>query len=275
MRNGDLRRGGATGRAAGGTGGMDDWVERVRAASDVVEVVGQSVALKRMGRNFVGLCPFHKEKTPSFSVNPERQFFHCFGCKLGGDVFRFVQETEKVGFLEAVEMLSRRAGVPVPERREGGERGARGRLLEALETAAQAYEQWLGDPQRGAAARDYLERRGVTRETQRAFRLGLALEGWENLVQRLRGRVEDEVLVQAGLAARRESGRGGLYDRFRHRLMVPLVAPGGSVVGFGARALSDRTAPSTSTRRRPPSTTRVRSCSPSSRRGGKPSPTAS
>ena len=243
MRNGDLHRGGAGGQAGGGTGGMDDWVERVRAASDVVEVVGQSVALRRTGRNLVGLCPFHKEKTPSFSVNPERQFFHCFGCKMGGDVFRFVQETEKVGFLEAVEMLSRRAGIAVPERRERGERGARGRLLEALEAAAQAYEQWLGDPQRGAVARDYLERRGLTRETQRAFRLGLALEGWENLAQRLRGRVEDEVLVQAGLAARRESGRGGLYDRFRHRLMVPLVAPGGSVVGFGARALSDQDSP--------------------------------
>ena len=234
-------------RAAAGGGmprGLDDWVERVRAASDIVEVVGQTVALKRTGRNLVGLCPFHKEKTGSFSVNPERQFFHCFGCKAGGDVFRFVEETEKVGFIEAVEILSRRAGIPVPERRgEGVGSGARGRLAEALEAAAQAYEQWLGDPQRGAAARAYLERRGLTRDTQRTFRLGLALEGWENLVQRLRGRATDEVLVQAGLAARRETGRGGLYDRFRNRLMVPLVGPGGAVVGFGARALAEQEAP--------------------------------
>jgi DNA primase len=224
--------------------GADDWVERVRAASDIVEVVGLTVALKRTGRNFVGLCPFHQEKTGSFSVNPERQFFHCFGCKAGGDVFRFVQETEKVGFLEAVEILSRRAGIPVPERRgEGGEQGVRGRLLDALEEAAVAYEQWLGDPQRGAAVRAYLEHRGVARETQREFRLGMAPVGWENLVQRLRGRVEDEVLVQAGLAARRESGRSGLYDRFRNRLMIPLVVPGGGVVGFGARALSEEEQP--------------------------------
>jgi DNA primase len=217
----------------------DDWIERVRAASDIVEVIGQTVALRRTGRNLVGLCPFHKEKTGSFSVNAERQFYHCFGCKAGGDVFRFVQETEKVGFLEAVEILSRRAGIPVPERREGGDAGARGRLHEALEAAAAAYEQWLGDPAGGAAARAYLEQRGLARETQRAFRLGLAPEGWENLVQRLRGRVADDALVLAGLAARRETGRGGLYDRFRDRLMVPLVAPGGQVVGFGARALTE------------------------------------
>ena len=221
----------------------DDWVERVRAASDIVEVVGQTVALKRTGRNFVGLCPFHKEKTGSFSVNPERQFYHCFGCKAGGDVFRFVQETEKVTFIEAVEILSRRAGIPVPDRRgDAGERGARGRLLEALEAAAAAYEQWLGDPQRGASTRAYLERRGLTHETWRTFRLGYAPAGWENLVQRLGGRADDEVLVQAGLAARRDTGRG-LYDRFRDRLMVPLVAPGGAVVGFGARALAEADQP--------------------------------
>jgi len=231
--------------AVPGVRGLDDWVERVRAASDIAEIIGQSVALKRVGRNLVGLCPFHKEKTGSFSVNPERQFYHCFGCKAGGDVFRFVQETEKVGFIEAVEILSRRAGIPVPERHgeAGGASGARGRISEALEAAAQAYEQWLGDPGGGAAAREYLERRGLTRETQRAFRLGLALEGWENLVQRLRGRIADETLVQAGLAARRETGRGGLYDRFRNRLMVPLVAPGGAVVGFGARAFSEEDSP--------------------------------
>jgi DNA primase len=241
-----------------GPRGQDDWIERVRAASDIVEVVGQTVALKRTGRNLTGLCPFHKEKTASFSVNPERQFYHCFGCKAGGDVFRFVQETEKVGFLEAVEILSRRAGIPVPERRgDAGARGARTRLTDALEAAAQAYEQWLGDPQRGSAARAYLERRGITRETQRAFRLGLAPEGWENLVQRLRGKVPDEALIEAGLAAARAprgpggegapgvpgAGRGGLYDRFRNRLMVPLVASGGTVVGFGARALADAEQP--------------------------------
>jgi DNA primase catalytic core len=200
--------------------------------------------LKRVGRNWVGLCPFHKEKTPSFSVNAERQFYHCFSCKVGGDVFKFVQETEKLEFLEAVEVLSRRAGIPVPERRGAApESGGKARLLETLEAAASAYEQWLADPERGAATRSYLERRGVTRDSVRAFRLGLAPAGWENLAQRLGPRHGDERLLSAGLGVRREGARGGLYDRFRNRLMVPLVVPGGAVVGFGARALAAEDVP--------------------------------
>ncbi len=221
------------GRGIGG----DEWIERVRAASDIVEIVGQSVPLKRVGRNWMGLCPFHQEKTASFSVNAERQFYHCFSCKAGGDVFKYVMETEKVGFREAAEMLSRRAGIPVPERR-GAEPGRRGPLLEALDAAAAAYEAWLGDPNTGAAAQAYLARRGIARETQRAFRLGFAPAGWDNLVPRLRGRFSDEVLLQARLAGRRE-GATSLYDWFRNRLVVPLVAPGGAVLGFGARTLGD------------------------------------
>lgn len=222
--------------SAGGRLG-DDWVERVRAASDIVELVGESVPLRRVGRNWMGVCPFHQEKTPSFSVNAERQFYHCFSCKAGGDVFKFVQETEKVGFLEAVELLSRRAGIPVPERR-AGERGKRAPLLEALDAAATAYEAWLGDPGTGAAARAYLERRGFARETQKEFRLGFAPAGWENLVPRLRPRFPEEVLLEARLAGRREGART-LYDWFRNRLMIPLLAPGGAVLGFGARTMGD------------------------------------
>jgi len=224
--------------AVGGRG-SEDWIERVRDVSDVVEIVGQTVQLRRVGRNWVGLCPFHKEKTPSFSVSPDRGLYHCFGCKAGGDVFRFVQENEKIDFIEAVEWLSRRAGIPVPERR--GERGSvRATLTEALEMAAASYEQWLRDPTRGAKARAYLAERGLEEATLRAFRLGLAPEGWTNLADRLKGKVSEETLVQAGLAMRREGQEThGVYDRFRHRLMIPLVAPGGTVVGFGARALGD------------------------------------
>jgi len=212
----------------------EDWVEKVRAASDIVEVVQQTVTLRRAGRNWVGLCPFHSEKTGSFSVSAERQLYHCFSCKVGGDVFKFVMETEKVGFLEAVELLSRRAGIPVPER-GAGPRGQRTGLVEALEAAAAAYEQWLGDPATGATARAYLESRGVTRETIRAFRVGVSPAGWTSLVSKLAQRADEALLVSAGLAMRRETG--GLYDRFRNRLMIPLVASGGTVVGFGARAL--------------------------------------
>jgi DNA primase len=235
---------GAEGRAPAGARTADDWVERVRAASDIVEVIGQTVSLKRVGRNWMGLCPFHQEKTPSFSVNAERQFYHCFSCKVGGDVFKFVQETERVGFLEAVELLSRRAGIPVPERRAGGvSAGAKGRLLEALEAAATAYEQWLWDPGQGGSARRYLESRGLSRETIRAFRLGVSPAGWDHLANRLHARFPEDVLVDAGLAMRREAREPGarptgVYDRFRNRLMVPLIATPGSVVGFGARALA-------------------------------------
>ena len=215
----------------------DEWVERVRVASDIVEIVAQTVALKRVGRNFMGLCPFHGEKTPSFSVHPERQFYHCFSCKAGGDVFRFVMETEKIGFIEAVEQLSRRAGIPVPERRAAGG-SARAPLIEALAAAAEAYEQWLADPGTGSAARAYLEQRGIGRETQRTFRLGVAPAGWENLSRRLHGRFPDEILIQAGLAGRRDGGHGSLFDRIRNRLIVPLIQAGGEVIGFGARALA-------------------------------------
>ena len=226
-----------SGAGGGASHGSDDWVERVRAASDIVEIIGQTVPLRRSGRNFMGRCPFHEEKSPSFSVNAERQFYHCFGCKVGGDVFKFVMETEKVEFIDAVKLLSQRAGIPVPER--GGARsGPRTQVLEALDAAATAYEQWLADPQAGAAARTYLEQRGITRETQRAFRLGLSLPGWEHLVPRLRARFSEDILIEARLAGRREGGRNA-YDWFRNRLMVPLVAPGGSVVGFGARAMGD------------------------------------
>ncbi len=217
--------------------GSDDWVERVRAASDIVEVVGQTVPLKRSGRNWMGVCPFHQEKTPSFSVNAERQFYHCFSCKAGGDVFKFVQESEKVGFLEAVEMLSRRAGIAIPERRSAGG-GKRAGLLEALEAATAAYEAWLGDPSTGGVARAYLDKRGITRETQREFRLGYAPPGWDNLVPKLKGRFRDEVLLEARLAGRKDGARS-IYDWFRNRLMVPLVAPGGAVFGFGARTMGD------------------------------------
>jgi len=231
------RSGGAGGPGGSHVAGSDDWVERVRSASDIIEIIGQSVPLKRVGRNWVGRCPFHDDKSPSFSVNGERQFYHCFSCKVGGDVFKFVQETEKVGFLEAVELLSRRAGIAVPARRSG-ERGQRAPLLEALEAATTVYEQWLGDPSQGSAARAYLEQRGITRETQREFRLGLSLPGWENLVSRLRGRFSDEVLLEARLAGRKDGSRS-TFDWFRNRLMVPLIAPGGAVLGFGARAMGD------------------------------------
>ena len=191
------------------------------------------------GRNLVGLCPFHKEKTPSFSVNPERQFYHCFGCKAGGDVFRFVQETEKVGFLEAVEMLSRRAGHPGARAARRGERGARAAAARGARGGGGGVRA-VARRSRSAAPRRarYLERRGLdARDAARVPARARARRLGEPGPAAARPRSRDEVLVAGGLAARRETGAAALYDRFRNRLMVPLVAPGGAVVGFGARAL--------------------------------------
>ncbi len=218
--------------------GWEDWIERVRTASDIVEVVSQHLALKKVGRNFVGLCPFHPDRSPSLSVNAERQFYHCFSCGAGGDVFKFVQELEKVTFPEALEALSRRAGIQIPERQRG-EAGRRAPLLDALEAAAVAYSAWLSDPETGRKAREHLRQRGVSADAANDFRLGWAPAGWESLSQKLRGRFPEPVLVQAGLVARREASGSGVYDRFRERLVVPLVDSGGRVVGFGARALGE------------------------------------
>ena len=207
--------------------------ERVRNASDIVEVVGQYVTLKKAGRTWKGLCPFHQEKTPSFTVSPERQTFHCFGCGAGGDVFRFVQETERLTFPEALRHLAERAGIELP-RWQGGD-GESGRLVEATEEAAQLYRRALLDPGLGAPARQLLRDRGIGEDVEQRFGLGFAPAGWDFLSSRLERRFGREGLLQAGLVLEREGG--GVYDRFRHRLMVPLRLPSGRTVGFGGRAV--------------------------------------
>jgi DNA primase len=217
------------------TAGTDPVIESVRSASDIIEIVGQYVSLKKVGRTWKGLCPFHQEKTPSFIVSPERQTFHCFGCGQGGDVFRFVQEAEKVGFGDALRTLAERAGIKLPARRANDE--SAGALVEACEAAATLYERFLDDSAAGKAARDFLARRGIEEEVRRRFGVGYAPAGWDTLTSRLRGRFGEEVLVRAGLAAARDSG--GVYDRFRDRVVVPLRQPNGRTIGFGGRSLGD------------------------------------
>lgn len=209
--------------------------ERVRAASDVVEVIGQYVTLKKTGRTWKGLCPFHQEKTPSFTVSPERQTFHCFGCGAGGDVFRFVQEVERLTFPEALRQLAERAGIELP-RFEAAE-GESGKLYELCEEAARLYRRGLLDPGVGAEARALLRRRGIGEEVEERFGVGFAPGGWDFLTGRLEKRFGAALLLKAGLAAERE--RGGVYDRFRERVVVPLRLPSGRVVGFGGRTLGD------------------------------------
>jgi DNA primase len=212
----------------------DDQVERVRAASEITAVVGAQVTLKKAGRTWKGLCPFHQEKTPSFTVSPERQTYHCFGCGAGGDVFRFVQETEKVSFAEALRLLADRAGIRLLARRAGSSSEP---LYEILEEAAEFYRRALLDPATGKQARAVLAGRGIEDGTRDRFGMGHAPAGWDALTSRLGPRHGQAALVRAGLAVEREGGRG-MYDRFRDRLLVPLRLPTGRVVGFGGRSVS-------------------------------------
>ncbi|MFH1279867.1 MAG: DNA primase [Candidatus Eisenbacteria bacterium] len=220
-------------RSAGGEGA----IEEVRAASDIVGVVGAYVRLRKAGRNFKGLCPFHKEKTPSFIVSPDRETFHCFGCGKGGDVFTFVMETEGVGFGEALRTLAQRAGIRLPERGDGRAREKRDRLYGLLELAERFYRGAIGS-KRAETARRFLDDRRIAAETSERFGLGFAPDEWRVLRDRAREEgYRDDELVETGLAIRKEGGAP--YDRFRGRLLFPIRNVGGRTIGFGGRILGE------------------------------------
>lgn len=215
--------------------------EQVKRAADIVEVVGQYVQLKKVGRNFSGLCPFHAEKAPSFTVNRERQMFHCFGCKQGGDVFAFWMAYHGATFKEALKELAERYNVLLEDVRfESGtrERSMRQSLLEVNEKAAQYFEQTLADEKAGRPGRDYLDQRGLSPGTRAAFRLGYGPDGWDGLARFLqRAKADCEAAVQAGLIAPRK--HGGYYDRFRNRVIFPIFNHTQQVIGFGGRVLGE------------------------------------
>ena len=216
-------------------------LERIRAASDIVDVIGSYLQLKRAGANFTALCPFHKEKTPSFNVNPHRQIFHCFGCHKGGDVFTFVKEYENIGFGDAVRRLAERAKIPIELDSTPGERQARhvkDQLLEVHEKIAQRWHNCLLNETAGQAARDYLNKRGVSAEAIKLFRLGAAPDAWDDTVNWAKSKSYELSLVEtAGLVIKKEE-TGNYYDRFRGRLMFPICDEQGRVVGFSGRVLS-------------------------------------
>ena len=217
-----------------------DKIEEVRTRADIVEIAGAQVRLKRAGRNFVGLCPFHNEKTPSFSVNAERGFFHCFGCGAGGTVFDFVMRVEGLTFLEALQSLARRYGIVLPEHPGAGgpPAGERDALALVNQTAAEFFAHVLWKTADGASARDYLKARGITQETARAFMIGFAPARPANLAAVIAKRGMLEAAVKAGLV-KREAGRAP-YDMFRARLMFPIRDAQGRVIGFGGRVLDQR-----------------------------------
>jgi len=215
-----------------------EFVESVRDAADIVRVVGEYVPLKQAGQRLKGLCPFHQEKTPSFSVDPSRQLFYCFGCGTGGDVFKFVQIYEKLEFPEAAAHLAKRFGVPLPERRQRGD-DPRERVLEANALAARFFAERLAEESVGKTCREYLERRGLERPIVERLGLGYAPDSWDGLRSHLLSRrFSPGEIVRAGLALERKSGQGE-YDRFRDRLIFPIHDVSGRTVAFGGRALGD------------------------------------
>ncbi len=216
-----------------------DFVAAVRNAGDIVRLVSDYVPLKAAGTRLKGLCPFHHEKTPSFSVDPQMQLFYCFGCQAGGDAFRFVMLYEKVDFPESVEFLAKRWGVPLPKTSYRPEDDARARILLMNEAAASFFRGQRSDPSQGKLARDYITKRRVSDAVAERFGLGYAPDGWEALLNVLGARGFKPLELQnAGLAIPRKDG-SGQYDRFRHRVIFPIRDVSGRVVAFGGRSLGD------------------------------------
>jgi DNA primase len=211
----------------------DEIVQQVRDHSDVVGLVGRTVTLKRAGRNYKGLCPFHDEKTPSFNVNPDRGSYYCFGCQEGGDVFSFLMKIEGLGFAEAVRALARDCGIAIPEA-EAGASGLSERIVEANALLLERYRAELA--REGNAGAAYLAERGLDAGAIEHFEIGYAPDRWGFAVEALRGaRIPAELGERAGLLAQRSSG--GHYDRLRGRVIFPIRDARGRVIGFGGRAL--------------------------------------
>jgi len=215
-------------------------LERVKAAADIVEVVSAHTDLRRQGARYVGLCPFHEERTPSFSVEPTEKLYHCFGCGVGGDVIKFVEEKDGLGFAEAVEVLADRYGVELEREQEDpraeAKRQRRRRLEQLLERSAAFYANYLWESEEAGKARDYLAQRGLREEVLRAFGVGYAPSAWDKIL--VRGQQAGfgvEELRAVGLSQRGRSG--GDYDRFRERIMFPIRDRRGRVLGFGGRAM--------------------------------------
>ncbi len=217
----------------------DEIIQQIRDRVDIVDLVGRTVSLRKAGRNYKGLCPFHDEKTPSFNVNPDRQSFYCFGCHEGGNAFMFLMKAENLTFPEAARSLARECGIEIPENR-GGERGLSERLFEANDLAQARYRAALAAPGNPAAA--YLAERGLDAATIARFEIGFAPDSWEFVAHALREQgIPAEVGERAGLLAARKTG--GHYDRLRGRVVFPIRDVRGRVIGFGGRALGSEQEP--------------------------------
>lgn len=215
-------------------------IDAIRAKVNIINVISEYLPLRKRGRNHLGLCPFHSEKTPSFNVSEEKQLFHCFGCGEGGNVFDFLMKIENISFIETVVELAGKAGIAIeqPGGIGGPTRGDKEKLYDVLLLAARFFRQEY-EGKNGQAARDYVAERGINAETARAFGLGLAPAAWEGLFQHLITRgASPQLIDQAGLSLPRED-QSGYYDRFRNRLIFPILDLRGRVIAFSGRGLGD------------------------------------
>ena len=223
---------------------MDEFVSRVRASSDILSVASQYVSFTRKGGRYWACCPFHSEKTPSFTVDPAKGFYHCFGCGAGGNVFNLIAKLENVSYFEAIKLQAKRLNIALPNERPQSpfemeiEREEKS-LLDISEMAANFFHNCLMQTSYGEKGRQYLESRGIDEKTIEDFRLGFAPDAWDKLSRAFKRRgVDFKQLIEAGLALERKNGEG-IYDRFRNRVMIPITDPNGHVIAFGGRILGD------------------------------------
>jgi len=218
----------------------DELIEEIRINNDIVDVVSEYVRLEKRGKNYFGLCPFHREKTPSFSVESEKQIFYCFGCGKGGNVFQFISLAEKLDYIEAVKLLADRAKIVLPESddaQEAERAKLRKQVLSINLSAARYYNDALHS-EKGRIALEYLKKREISEQTVRKFGLGYSTDDWDSLYRHLKADgFTDEEMLKSGLIM--QSSKGNLYDRFRGRLMFPIFDIRGSVIGFGGRVLDN------------------------------------
>ena len=221
----------------------DDTIQRIKHTANIVDVISEYVVLKKAGRNHLGLCPFHAEKTPSFTVSPEKQIFYCFGCHTGGNIFSFLMQKDGLSFPDAVRAVAGKYGIEVPDyhltpaqKREVSEKD---KIYRVNELAMRFFYKNLNDAQTGSKAMSYLLGRGMTRKIIDGYQLGYAPQRWDGLIGYLKAKqVPTELLEKAGLAIRRKQGNGH-YDRFRDRVIFPIMNLSQQILGFGGRVMGD------------------------------------
>ena len=217
----------------------DEIIDEVRQTNDIVDIVSQYVHLKRSGRNFFGLCPFHNEKSPSFSVSPDKQIFHCFGCGVGGNVFTFLSKIEGISFIEAVQSLAERANIQLPTLQNSQDtykEELKAKVYKVNEFTAQFYHENLYKPE-AKLAQEYIKKRKLTNNTLKAFRIGFSGK-FDELYNALKKQgFEEKEILESGLVNRNDNGK--YIDRYRNRLMFPICDARGRVIAFGGRVLDD------------------------------------